>query len=794
MAEIYFDFTSSTDGDGTVATQASGAGSVGAYNTLNGKTPASGDTWWLRRTEDFGFDPNKQYWFEETNTSYSIRFSTDGSKMYICRSDSLIYQYTLSTAWDASTATYDNKTLNPEGTANYGFDLSVDGTKLYAVDDGGNQLRQHTLSTPWDISTATYDGVNKSTTVSNPLRVFFKPDGAKYYILSGTDAIYPYTLTTPWDISTATYDGVATSLTSFDSDMKGLYISPDGSTMVTSGDTNDSLYVFSLSTPWDVSTYTLTKTVPVGYIATTLYDLTFDSTGSYVYTLSSRYTQRLELSTPHTFGDIDMVTAKMTVNVDNFNMIGWPLSTDDKYDDRPSSGISSGWDADTAEHAKFRFTTSTYYIHLDGTASNCVFSRIAPTSIGSSYYLIYTNTNTKRCIFDNVRLFKGFSGTGNTAFEMHGRNHSLRNSIIYGGYDSTSIGGIIELIDTEYNTLTNLEIWTGDAGNFSSSAISGVIIFDTSSNNKLYDINVTVYDKNAKLNNVITFYDNSDNNEVYNIIADSTGCDLGYGFTIQSSTDNIIRNVEFIGGFNRLNTSSCSDNTITGISGCNGSDTSAIIYLNGTRNVVNIDGVSNANTGDVIYVSGTDNTIVVKDVFGVGDLIDVNSNNNVIYALNYGIIGLWHGETVNGVIDSSTVTRTGGSDYSLRCEQTSETSNGENFPILGRENAEILWLSLTSGTTSVTVYGAHRLFTNDLKYGDFELEAEYIENDVKGVVRGYMVESDSSVWVGDTDLVPFKCTFDITVQTDQVVPLRINGKYIYESGSYLYIDPTPELV
>ncbi len=50
MSDIFFNFSAANNGDGTTAGQAAGGGGVGAYNTFDGVSPASGDVWWVRRS------------------------------------------------------------------------------------------------------------------------------------------------------------------------------------------------------------------------------------------------------------------------------------------------------------------------------------------------------------------------------------------------------------------------------------------------------------------------------------------------------------------------------------------------------------------------------------------------------------------------------------------------------------------------------------------------------------------------------------------------------------------------
>ncbi len=49
MNDVFFDFSAVYNGDGSVPGHATAEGGAGAYNTVQGVTPASDTTWWLRR-------------------------------------------------------------------------------------------------------------------------------------------------------------------------------------------------------------------------------------------------------------------------------------------------------------------------------------------------------------------------------------------------------------------------------------------------------------------------------------------------------------------------------------------------------------------------------------------------------------------------------------------------------------------------------------------------------------------------------------------------------------------------
>ena len=188
----------------------------------------------------------------------AIWFKPDGTKMYVLGVNTdKVYQYGMTTAWDVSTASYDSKSVSV-GVAGFGLAFSADGTKFYMCDLGADRVYQYGMTTAWDVSTASSSG--KSVLVSGqdglPRDVFFKPDGTTMYLTGDiNNTIYQYTLSTPWDISTASYASKSKSVNAETSGTTGgVYLSPDGDKMWTGFNTTDTVYQYTLSTPWDIST------------------------------------------------------------------------------------------------------------------------------------------------------------------------------------------------------------------------------------------------------------------------------------------------------------------------------------------------------------------------------------------------------------------------------------------------------------------------------------------------------------------------------------------------------------
>jgi len=189
-----------------------------------------------------------------------ITFSTDGTKMYMVgNTTDSVYQYTLSTGFDLSTASYDTVSfsVNSQDTSPYGIAFSTDGTKMYVLGNTNKTVYQYTLSTGFDLSTASYDTVSFSVNSqdTSPTDYAFSTDGTKMYVLGNTNkTVYQYTLSTGFDLSTASYDTVSFSVNSQDANPYGIAFSTDGTKMYMVGNTTDSAYQYTLSTGFDLST------------------------------------------------------------------------------------------------------------------------------------------------------------------------------------------------------------------------------------------------------------------------------------------------------------------------------------------------------------------------------------------------------------------------------------------------------------------------------------------------------------------------------------------------------------
>ena len=196
----------------------------------------------------------------QSGSQDGVFLKSDGTRMYVLATGggtNKVWQYDLSTAWDVSTASYNsvNLDINSRTPNAGGIFFKPDGTKMYLNDRTYQQLDEYTLSTAWDLSSASFT-TNKdiSTFNANPMGVFFKPDGTKVYFGdTNADTIRECNLTTAWDISTISYNQ-AFSIVSQEQDIHDVEFTSDGTKMFIVGRQSDKVHQYALSTAWDVTT------------------------------------------------------------------------------------------------------------------------------------------------------------------------------------------------------------------------------------------------------------------------------------------------------------------------------------------------------------------------------------------------------------------------------------------------------------------------------------------------------------------------------------------------------------
>ena len=209
------------------------------------------------------------YKWPGTQTAYTIgkggiSFHPRGTSFYVADSfTSTVDQYALSVPYDIETASYvaqlDNVTP-PADTY-----ISRDGTLLFST--SGDYVKKYTLSSAFDITTATLTSTTQITEGSAFVNgIFFRDDGVKFYYISG-GTLYEWTLATPFDLSTGTSTGSAVVVTSTPSFFSarvayGIRFDNTGTKLLTVEQrrsglggslSRNTLNAFALNVPWDLT-------------------------------------------------------------------------------------------------------------------------------------------------------------------------------------------------------------------------------------------------------------------------------------------------------------------------------------------------------------------------------------------------------------------------------------------------------------------------------------------------------------------------------------------------------------
>jgi len=215
-----------------------------------------------------------------------LAFKPDGSQLYVIGTGSLsVHQYSLSTAYDISTASFSRSfSVSSQDTSPQGLTFKPDGSQMYVTGRVNDSVYQYALSTAFDISTASF---SQSFSVSSqdgvPAGLVFKPDGSQLFVVGrGNSSVFQYGLSTAYDISTASFSQ-SFDVSSQDGRPEGLDLNPDGSQLYVVGRGNDSVYQYGLSTAFDISTASFSRSFSVSPQDTFPTGLVFKPDGSQLY-------------------------------------------------------------------------------------------------------------------------------------------------------------------------------------------------------------------------------------------------------------------------------------------------------------------------------------------------------------------------------------------------------------------------------------------------------------------------------------------------------------------------------
>ncbi len=250
--------------------------------------------------------------------SRGLTFSPDGTKLYNCADDESIYQYDLTTPFDLSTAADNGISFDTSSQAGAPWDISFNsnGTKAVVVSNSASVqvLYQYSLSTAYNISTASYDSVSFDTSSQDisPTGGRFNNDGTKFFLMGhGTQAVYEYSLSTAFDLSTISYSGTSFDASGQVSFLPSIFFNTGGTKMYLGDGSSSIIYQYDLSTPYSLSTAQYSSvSFNVSSQESSPYGLVFSSDGTKMY-IGGNATSIYQYSTALNTATLDLSTGSV---------------------------------------------------------------------------------------------------------------------------------------------------------------------------------------------------------------------------------------------------------------------------------------------------------------------------------------------------------------------------------------------------------------------------------------------------------------------------------------------------
>ena len=223
-----------------------------------GVPSGGGDVWTDPDLANASYDSVSFSVAGEDGVPVGLFFKPDGLSLYVTGgANKNVFQYSLSTAWDLSTASYASlsASIASQVSAARGLQFSSDGTKMFVLDSTNDAVFQYSLSTAWDVSSASYDSVSLSVTFASNGSFCMSSDGLYLYTVDEADDVDQYTLSTAWDLSTATFTATKNDLfVADDTSPSGIFFSPTGDKVFICGYLSDVVAQGTLSSNFDITT------------------------------------------------------------------------------------------------------------------------------------------------------------------------------------------------------------------------------------------------------------------------------------------------------------------------------------------------------------------------------------------------------------------------------------------------------------------------------------------------------------------------------------------------------------
>lgn len=216
-------------------------------------------------------------------TPRGLTFSSDGANAYVVGSQNdRVYQFRLTTPWDIGTASHlQNTSFTAHDSLMTSIVFDSSGSNLYLIGYSLDSVIQFSLSSKWNIQTASLTtNLALVTYDTYPLGIAFSNTGANLYITGlNRNNVTQLSLSTPWKVDTASFIS-NTSIASQISSAQDIQFNTAGTKLFILDNTRDSVYTYSLATPWATSSMSFESNVSIAAYTSAPYCMSLGEGGN----------------------------------------------------------------------------------------------------------------------------------------------------------------------------------------------------------------------------------------------------------------------------------------------------------------------------------------------------------------------------------------------------------------------------------------------------------------------------------------------------------------------------------
>lgn len=257
---------------------------------------------------------------------YSFKFARDGSHIIVADvSLDRIGIIKLSVAWDIKSIVnvtyfvYDN--IGNQETSAFGVAINNDGTRMYFLGPTDDLVYQVELLEPYNAETAIYkgDNFNISAQEGNSRELLFDSTGSRMYITGQTnDTVYQYSLSTPFDVTTASFS-TSLNVAAQDGNPVGMSFNSNGTRLYITGDAGNEVNQYNLSSAYNINTASFSTTFTVSTQDTNPAGIQIDFTNNRDWILMGRQRNEFNLYRMNTANAINTSVFQESIDQAFFN-------------------------------------------------------------------------------------------------------------------------------------------------------------------------------------------------------------------------------------------------------------------------------------------------------------------------------------------------------------------------------------------------------------------------------------------------------------------------------------------